>query len=391
MDGTTGTITLTAKGMRWHQTRHPWIYQSDLKAPDSSLSGQVVRVKAPQGRLLGKAFYNAQSKIGLRWLTDDPDQPVDRDFWKRRLTRAYQMRQRVVQDADAYRLISSEADGFPGFIVDRYGPVLALQSLSMGIDRAVPLLTELLVELLRPEAIVARNDSSVRKLEGLTVEKRILVGKQPGRIQVREGDRRYWVDVWEGQKTGGYLDQRENRIRAKEYTKGRVLDAFAYQGGFTLQVASKAERVLAIEDSEAAVQMLKENMGLNQISNVDVERANSFDRLKMLDRAGEKFDLVILDPPAFAKAKKELPDAWRGYREINLRALRILSSGGILISCSCSYQISDEIFMEILRQASAGAGRTVRLLESRTQSRDHPIVLTHPESKYLKCLVMEVE
>jgi 23S rRNA (cytosine1962-C5)-methyltransferase len=385
-----GVITLTAKGLRWHQTGHPWTYQSDLGSSDPAFSGEIVRVNAPNGRPLGKAFYNPKSKIALRWLTDDPDQPIDRDFWQERLSRALELRQRVVEESTAYRLVSSEADGLPGLIVDRYGPVLVLQSLSLGIDRILPLLVELLVERLQPEGIVARNDASVRTLEGLPVEKKVLLGKPPGRIEVKEGDRRYLVDVWEGQKTGAYLDQRENRLRARIYARGRVLDGFAYQGGFTLQVAAQAEQVLAIEDSEAAVRMLKENLTLNQITHVQVERANSFDRLKALDRTKEKFDLVILDPPAFAKAKKELADAWRGYREINLRALRILKAGGTLISCSCSYQVTDEIFLEVLRQASIDARRKVRLLEIRTQSMDHPVVLTHPESKYLKCLVLEV-
>ncbi len=391
MEESKGTVTLTAKGLRWHETGHPWTYESDLNSPDAHLSGQAVRVEAPNGRPLGKAFYNPKSKIALRWLTDDPDQPIDPAFWKERLKKALELRQRVVEESTAYRLVSSEADGFPGLIVDRYGSVLVLQSLSLGIDRILPLLVELLVEQLRPEGIVARNDASVRTLEGLPVEKKVLLGKQPGRIQVEEGDRRYWVDLWEGQKTGGYLDQRENRLRARVYARGRVLDAFAYQGGFTLQVAERAEQALAIEDSEAAVRICKENLALNQISNVQVERANSFDRLKALDRAKERFDLVILDPPAFAKQKKELPDAWRGYREINLRALRILKPGGTLISCSCSYQVTDEIFLEVLRQASADSRRKVRLVEIRTQARDHPILLTHPESKYLKCLVLEVD
>ncbi len=360
-----------------------------MEAGRSAASGQVVRVKAPGGRLLGQAFFNASSKIRLRWLTEDPDRSIDRAFWSERLDRALELRGRVVRDSTAYRLISSEADGFPGLIVDRYGPVLVLQSLSLGIEKNLDLLVELLVEKVRPEAVVARNDSLIRALEGMSQEKKTLHGQSPGPVEVQEGDRRYRVDVWEGQKTGAYLDQRENRLRARVYARGRALDAFAYQGGFSLQISAGCAQVLAVEDSEWAVGRIQENLSLNQISNVRVERDNAFDRLKKLDQEGEKFDLVILDPPAFAKSKAQIAGAVRGYREINRRALRILKSGGTLITCSCSYNVSDDLFIEILREASRDAQRPTRLVEIRTQALDHPILLTHPESKYLKCLVLE--
>jgi len=382
-------VTLTPKGQRWYRSGHPWVYRDDLKSALPSLSGQIVRVKSSNGQLLGQAFYNAASKIALRRLTDDPGEPIDRAFWERRLLCALELRKRLVSDSSAYRLISSEADGFPGLIVDRYDSVLVLQSLSLGIDRILPLIVELLSERLQPQAFVARNDSSVRTLEGLPLEKRLLAGSRPDRTEVREGDRRYLVDVWEGHKTGAYLDQRENRLLSRRFSKGRVLDAFAYQGAFSLQVAAQADEVLAIEDSESVLMGFKENLNLNRITNVQVERDNAFDRLRALDRAGEKFDLVILDPPAFARNKNEVPDAHRGYREINLRALKLLKPGGILISCSCSYNVSDEIFLAILQEASRDAKRPVHLLEIRTQSKDHPILLTHPESKYLKCLILE--
>jgi len=383
-------ITITPKGERWHKTGHPWVYQDDLVSGDAALSGQVVQVKAPNGRLLGQAFYNGGSKIALRWLTDDLQQKVDRAFWIARLKAALDYRQRVVRNSSAYRLIFSEADAIPGLIVDRYDSVLVLQSLSLGVERILPTIVEGLKELVQPMAILAFNDSSVRTLEGLPKERRVLFGKQPERLVVQEGDRRYYVDVAKGQKTGLYLDQRENRLRARDFARGRVLDGFAYQGAFSIQVADKAEEVLAIEDSEWAVQMIKENLELNQIGNVRAERGNAFDRLRTLEQEKQKFDLVILDPPAFAKNKQEVEGAWRGYREINLRAMQVLKPGGTLITCSCSYSITDEIFLEILREASSGARRAVRLIETRTQSLDHPILLTHPESKYLKCLLLEV-
>ena len=383
-------VTLTSKGERWHRSGHPWVYRDDVSSRDSVPSGEIVRVKAANGRLLGQAFYNSTSKIALRWLTDNAEEAIDRKFWAGRFQAALEYRRRVVQETTAYRLISSEADGFPGLIVDRYGTVVVLQSLSLGIEQILPLLIELLTEFLQPTAIVARNDSSIRTLEGLPQEKKLLTGTSPGRIEVLEADRCYLVDVWEGHKTGAYLDQRENRLWARRYARGKVLDAFAYQGGFSLHLAPLVEEVLAIEDTELSVALLKENIALNGISNVRVERDNVFDRLRALEAAGERFDLVILDPPAFARNKREVPDAYRGYREINLRALRVLKSAGTLITCSCSYNISDEIFTEVLREAGRDSRRMGRVLEIRTQSRDHPIVLTHPESKYLKCIVLEV-
>ncbi len=385
-----GEVMLTAKGERWHRSRHPWIYRDDLQAVDGSAAGQIVQVKAADGRPLGQAFCNPASKITLRWLTDNAEEPIDRNFWAGRIQQALAFRQRVVRDSNAYRLISSEADGFPGLIVDRYGEVLVLQSLSLGIEKVLPMILELLVEQVRPCAVVARNESSIRALEGLPQEKGLIHGKLPERIEIQEGKCRFWVDVLEGHKTGFYLDQRENRLWAKGYARGRVLDAFAYQGGFSLQVAENAEEVLAIEDSAAAVERLNENLRLNGQVRVKAERANVFDRLRELEKQGDKFDLIILDPPAFAKNRGEIRDAWRGYREINLRGLRLLNPGGVLITCSCSYLITEEIFGEILREASRDAHRTVRFLESRAQSRDHPVVLTHPESRYLKCVALEV-
>lgn len=385
-------LTLTAKGQRWARRSHPWVYQDDVASAGGSASGQIVRVKAPDGRLLGQAFYNAKSKIALRWLTQaDPEEKIDEAFWAARLEEALALRRRFAIHSTACRLIHSEADRFPGLIVDRYDEVLVLQVLSLGMESVLPVILSLLQERLHPKAIVARNDSSVRTWEGLAQEKKLLAGTVPARLEVQEGNLRCLVDVWEGQKTGLFLDQRENRLAIRAFSKGRVLDAFAYQGAFGLQAAFNAQEVLAIEDSESAVKQLRENLTLNRIAHVKVERCNAFDRLKELEKAKELFDLIILDPPAFAKSKADIPDAWRGYREINLRALRILKPAGVLASCSCSYQISDEIFAEILRQASRDAGRRVCLLEQRTQSKDHPILLTHPESKYLKCFILQAQ
>lgn len=382
-------VTLTPKGERWHRSAHPWSFRDDLLPMDAGLAGRVVRVKSPGGQLLGQAFCNPASKIALRWLTPEGDRPVDRGFWAERLEAAMELRKRVVTDTNAYRLIHSEADGFPGLIVDRYGDVLVAQVQSRGMEQIFPVILDLLTQKLSPKAVVARNDSPVRVMEGLPKEKKVLLGKPPARIEVTEGDRRYLVDVMEGHKTGAYLDQRENRLHARAYARGRVLDCFAYQGCFTLQVAAGAKEVLALEDSAAAVEQIKANLALNGITNAKAEKANIFDRLRLLEKEKERFDLVILDPPAFAKNRAEIKDAWRGYRDINLRALRLLNPRGTLITCSCSHLVTDEIFMEILREASRDAQRTVRLVETRMQSRDHPALMTHPESKYLKCMVLE--
>ena len=310
----TDGVAITRKGERWHRSGHPWSYQDDVELVDPQLSGQVVRVQSFDGRRLGQALFNAASKIRLRWLTDDPERVIDRSFWADRLDRAIHLRQRVVQETTAFRLISSESDGFPGLIVDQYGPVLVLQSLSLGIEKQLPILLELLVERIRPEAVVARNDSQVRALEGMSLEKKVLYGKLPDRIEVQEGERRYRVDVLEGQKTGAYLDQRENRLNARRYARGRALDVFAYQGGFTLQVSAHCQEVLAIEDSEWAASRIRENLSLNGVSNVQVERDNAFNRLRRLDEEGQKFDLVILDPPPSPRARRRSPERFGDTR-----------------------------------------------------------------------------
>ncbi len=384
-------VQLTPKGERWRRAGHPWVYRDDLASVDPACAGQVVQVLSAQKQPLGQAFCNPKSKIVLRWLTDDPSVQVDRDFWQRRLKAAFDYRKRVVGDSTAYRLIHAEADGFPGLVVDKYDSVLSVQSQSLVMEPLLPLINELLTELLKPAAIIYRNDAAARKLEGLPLEKKVAQGTLPEVVEIKEGTRRYTVRPMEGHKTGAYLDQRENRIWARQFARGRVLDAFAYQGGFSLQVSESAKEVLALEDSVQSVEWLKENLALNKIKNVQVERANAFDRLRELEKEGKPFDLIILDPPAFAKSRGEMEGAWRGYRDINLRAMRLLSPGGTLITCSCSHQVSDEIFGEILREAAADSKRRVRFVEQRTQSADHPVLLTHPESKYLKCIALEID
>jgi 23S rRNA (cytosine1962-C5)-methyltransferase len=384
-------VQLTPKGERWRKTGHPWIYRDDVQALSSQQAGKIVRVLDPSGKPVGQALCNPHSKIALRWLTDQPDEPLDRSFWQRRLEAAIRLREAVVKDSNAYRLIYAEADGFPGLIVDRYDRVLVVQCLSLGMEQLLPHMVEQLIERLNPQAIVLRHDASVRRLEGLPLKKEVVYGHLPNRLEICEGPCRFWVDVWEGQKTGAYLDQRENRLRAGEYARGRkqVLDLFSYQGAFALQVARYVEGVLAVEDSLKAVEKIRDHATLNGLKNIQAERANVFHALRRLEKEGKRFDLVILDPPAFAKNRQEIADAQRGYREINLRAMRLLGPRGILITCSCSFLIGEAEFLAILRQASADAARRFRVLEIRTQAQDHPILVTHPEGRYLKCVVLE--
>ena len=382
-------VRITLKGMRWWRTGHPWLYRDDIAKGDKASAGDLVRVVGPGGDFLGQYFFNPASKIALRLVSRD-EAFVDRAAWEHRLRQALAYRQRVVRDSTACRVIASEADGFPGLIVDRYGDVLVLQSTSLGIERVLPILVDLLQEVMRPSAIVARHDVSVRKLEGLPSESKLLAGERPGPLEIQEGPCRFVVDVWAGQKTGWYLDQRENRQAAARYARGRALDMFAYQGGFACHLARVAESVVAVDSSEAAVTKIAEHAALNGLANVTPVHAKAFDYLKRADQDSVRFDTIILDPPAFAKAKTDVPAATRGYKELNLRALKLLTPGGHLITCSCSHNLDDAAFLDILRDAAADAGRTVRVVESRTQSLDHPILLTLPESKYLKCCVLEV-
>jgi 23S rRNA (cytosine1962-C5)-methyltransferase len=276
----------------------------------------------------------------------------------------------------------------PSLVVDRYGDHLVLQALSQGMDRLLPQIVELLIEVAKPAGILARNDPRVRLLEGLEQRVEVLHGEVPPIIEVREGHVTYHVDPHRGQKTGLFLDQRENRVAAAQYARGRVLDAFSYNGGFALAVAPRSDEVLAIDISEDAVARIKFNAELNHLANVRARAMNVFDELRELERRGEHFDTIVLDPPAFAKNKAAVPKALAGYKEINLRALKLLSPGGFLITCSCSYNVSEGAFADVIADAAVDARAEVAVVEKRMQSRDHPVLLTVPETFYLKCFIL---
>lgn len=380
------TAVVSARGEDRIRSGHPWIYRSDV-ADVSAERGPVVEVRGPRNRVLGHALFSAESQITLRMIARD-DRPITRDFWRDRLATAIRFREQLAIDATAYRLVHGEADLLPSLIVDRYGDHLVVQALSHGMDSLMPTIVPLLVELTGARGVLARNDPKVRLLEGLEQTVEVLFGDVPETISVREGAITYDVDPRRGQKTGLFLDQRENREAAARYAHGALLDCFSYNGGFALALASRCQTVEAIDVSADAVARITANAAANAIANVTAREANVFDELRHLERDGGRFDTIVLDPPAFAKNKASVTKALAGYKEINLRALRLLNPGGILVTCSCSYNVDEAMFAEAVYEASIDAHAPVTVVEKRMQGRDHPVLLGVPETYYLKCLIL---
>jgi 23S rRNA (cytosine1962-C5)-methyltransferase len=383
-------VTISRRGAERLAGGHLWIYRGDVeRAPPALEGGETVLLVDGRGRFLAKAFWSARSKIALRVVTRE-EEPVDDAFFARRLESAIDLRARAFGDERFVRLVHGEADLLPGLVVDRYGDAAVLQTLVPATDRRKALLADLLQQALGLEVVVERNDVRVRELEGLAQTKGVLRGRDPGPVEYREGEVRMRVDLLAGQKTGAFLDQRENHLRAGEYARGRCADCFSYAGGFALHLARRADSVTAVEMQPTAAGLLRENAALNRAENLEVVEANAFDWLR--DRAEEEpaFDLVVLDPPAFAKNKEALPAARRGYKEVNLRALQILRPGGVLVTASCSYHLSEEQLEALVLDAANDAGRTVQLLERRGAGRDHPVLLGVPETRYLKALFLRV-
>jgi 23S rRNA (cytosine1962-C5)-methyltransferase len=345
-----------------------------------------VEVHDPRGKPIGTAHYSSTSQITLRLLSTARE-PIDKDFFLRRLRSAILHRERVVEHSNACRLVFSEGDLLPGLIVDRYGPHLVVQTLDQGMDRARDLVAHCLTELLAPAGILARNDASVRKLEGLALETVVMAGEIPDRVSIQMNGLKLEADLLHGQKTGVYLDQRENYLVVRRFARGRVLDCFTSTGGFALHAAMKAETVEALDSSAPALAMAEVNARANGISNVQFRQADVFEFLSGIER---RYSMIVLDPPAFAKSRKSIDDALRGYKEINLRALKLLDSGGVLVTCSCSHHVSEADLLQAIASAALDARKTLRVLERRTQAADHPVVLTVPETMYLKCLILEV-
>jgi len=381
-------VVISPRGVERIHLGHLWVYRSDIRTAQAE-PGTVVRLSDQRGRFQGRAFYSDKSQIAIRLLTRE-DKPIDRAFFTHRLQHAIAYRERVFENSEAFRLVYSEADLLPSLIVDRYGDYLVVQTLSQGSERHKNLLVEILVELLSPKGIVERNDPKVRLLEGLEQKISVLHGEVPPEIQVRENGILFAYDLAKGQKTGSFLDQRENHWAARRYASGAVLDCFGYQGGFGLTVADRCEQVEVIEMAPGAIEAARKNQDLNGISNVYFREGNTFDLLKEYDEAGRRFRMIILDPPAFAKNRDSIPAAQRGYREINLRALKLIEPGGYLITCSCSYHVNEALFLQIVAEAANDAKRNVTVVERRSQARDHPILLTMPETHYLKCMIIRV-
>jgi 23S rRNA (cytosine1962-C5)-methyltransferase len=379
-------VRVTKRGEDRVHSGHPWVYRSDIAEARAS-AGETVRVLGPRGRVLGDALYSDKSEITIRMLTRG-DVRADRGLWRTRLEQAIRFRESLRIDATAYRLVHGEADLMPSLVIDRYGDYLVVQALSQGVDRLLPAISELLNDLLSPAGILARNDPRVRLLEGLEQQVAVLSGDVPAAIDVREGRVQYAVDPFHGQKTGLFLDQRENREAAARYAHGRLLDTFSYNGGFALALAPHCETVTAIDISEDAVARIRSNAERNGLRNIEARVMNVFDELRELERRGERFDMIVLDPPAFAKNKASVPKALSGYKEINLRALKLLEPGGYLVTCSCSYNVGEADFANVLAAASADARVDVAVVEKRMQGRDHPVLMTVPETYYLKCFIL---
>jgi len=379
-------VTISRRGAERVRAGHPWVYQSDVVTADAE-PGDLVRVSTEQRRPVGWALWSSSSQISLRFVSTDRDLD-EATFWRDRLTAALDYRRSLAIAGNAGRLVHGEADRLPGLVVDRYGDVLVMQTLTQGTDRRLADLANTLVELVAPRGILARNDPKVRRLEGLDEQVAVVFGEVPDLVEVTEGAIRHDVDVRHGQKTGLFLDQRENHLAAAAYGHGRALDGFSYHGGFALQLAAACETVLALDSSAPAVAAIAANAKRNALANVEAREANVFDELRELEIAEQRFDTIVLDPPAFARNKSAVPRAVAGYKEINLRAFKLLEPGGCLITCSCSYNVDEALFQDIVLDAARDARAIVTLVEKRMQARDHPILLGVPETHYLKCLVL---
>ena len=383
----TNTVSVNAKGARRWDAGHPWIYRSDVVVRPDEPAG-ALPVADTRGKPLGWALWSPKSEISLRLLDRDPSARIDSAWWHDRIGDAV-ARRAGIANANAYRLIHGEADGLPSLICDRYDRWLVVQLMSAGLERHRDEIVAALLDHARPDGILARNDVSLRAKEGLPSETILLAGEVPHEIEVHEAEVRYLAAPWTGQKTGAFLDQRENRIFVGTVARGRALDCFSYHGSFALHLARRAEHVVAIDSSANALERARENADRNGARNIELVEANAFEHLRALDRAGERFDTIVLDPPAFAKTKPALPGALRGYTEINLRAMRILSRGGLLFTASCSFHLTKPLFLEMLQRAAADSGRRIAIRDIRGQPLDHPEVLTIPETGYIKGALLE--
>jgi 23S rRNA (cytosine1962-C5)-methyltransferase len=384
-----GSAAITAKGARRVARGHPWIYRSDITARPEEPAG-AVRVCDDRGRELGCALWSPTSEIALRMLDRNPRATLDRAWWRIRLEAAVARRAPIATHTNAHRLVHGEADGCPSLICDRYDRWLVVQLMSAGIERYRAEIVTALQAIVEPLGILARNDVPLRAKEKLPTTVELLWGDVPREIEVAEHGVRYVAAPWDGQKTGAFLDQRENRVAIGELARGRALDCFSYHGSFALHLARQADHVIALDVSATALQRAARNCALNGLSNVELVEANAFEFLKAAQRERQRFDTIVLDPPAFAKTRASLPSAIRGYKEINLRAMRLLNAGGILFTASCSFHLTMPLFLEMLRDAAGDSGRRMALRQIRGQPLDHPEILNIPETGYIKGAVLQL-
>lgn len=380
------TVTISSRGEQRVRSGHPWIYRADIVHVQAE-GGEIVRVLGPRNRTIGYGLFSDRSQISIRMLTHG-EVVADLPLLRARLERAIAFRDTLGLDANAYRLVHAEADLLPSLVVDRYADHLVVQALSQGMDRLLPRITAMLAEIAAPAGILARNDPKVRALEGLDQTVEVLYGSVPASVVAREGPIEYAVDLRTGQKTGLFLDQRENREAAARYARGRLLDCFSYSGGFALRLARRCPEAEAVDISADAVARIRANAERNGVPHLEAREANVFDELRRLERAGARYDTIVLDPPAFAKHKASIPNARAGYKEINLRAMRLLAPGGYLITCSCSYNVNEEMFAAMLHEAAVDSHTPVAIVEKRMQGRDHPVLVGVPETHYLKCFIL---
>lgn len=379
---------ITPRGARRWRHGHPWIFRSDVATRPAAPAGAVL-VRDRTGMALGWALWSPASEIALRMIDHDPEASIDAAWWHARIAHAVARRSSLPSVATAYRLVHGEGDGCPGLICDRYDRWLVVQLLSAPVEHFRTEILAALTAVVGPAGILGRNDAAVRSREDLPRETELLTGSVPHSIEIAEHGVRYLAAPWTGQKTGAFLDQRENRARVGAIATGRALDCFSYHGSFALHLARGATRVTALDSSGAALERGAENAALNGAPPIDFVEANAFDFLRDAERRGERYDTIVLDPPAFAKSRAALSGALRGYKEINLRAMRLLAPGGMLFTASCSAHLTRAAFLEMIAAAAGDAGRRIVLREVRGQPLDHPEVLTIPETGYLKGALLE--
>ncbi len=372
---------------------HPWVYANEIgRVTGEPSPGDIVRVFSHREKFIGKGYINPRSMIRVRMLTRDEQEEIDEQFFRSRIVRAWEYRKKLV-DTRCCRVIFAEADGLPGLIVDKFNDYLSVQTLTLGIDRYMDMIVRILGEAISPQGIYERNDTNVRELEGLEQRKGFLSGRFEPRTIIDENGVKMLVDIENGQKTGYFLDQRENRLAIKDLVKDAdVLDCFCHTGSFALHAARfGARKVTAVDISEHAIDTARRNAELNGATGkIDFITANAFDLLREYEKNGRQFDVVILDPPAFAKTARKTESAKKGYKEINLRGMRLLKTGGFLVTASCSHYMYPDIFRDVLRDAAFDANRTIREVEYRTQAKDHPYLWNYGESLYLKFFILHV-